>query len=193
MSSIGQRPAQNLHQRGPVGAVAAAAAAAGLAALIQLAAAPSAQADSNLTDVIASIDYTDGVGQTLLGDAATLLADGDVRDGLATGFTGLDDFLFNAQRDLFVNGYMALQGIDGPYGSETFSDLPGPSDLATASTDAAEYEEYAQGALTTAATDFGAGDLGNGLGALTDATEDWAAASQLEFIGLVDTLIIPTQ
>jgi hypothetical protein len=189
MSFVGERPTHALRQRRVLAGVGAAAGGMLVATLLQLAAAPSAQADSNLTDIISAIDYTDTTGQTLLGDAATLFAEGDVHDGLATGFTGLDDILFNAQDDLFVDGYQALQGIDGPYGADTFGYLPVPTDLAAASTDAAEYGNYAQGALTTAEMDFGTGDFGDALGALTLATENWVAASQIELIGLVDTLV----
>jgi hypothetical protein len=160
-----------------------------VAALGQLASAPSARADVDITDVIASIDATDAVGQTALGDAATFFSSGDVPDGLAASFTGLDDILFNAQNDLFVNGYEALQGIDGPYSAQSFVDLPTPTDLAATSADVASYFDTARESLSTAATDFAAGDLGNGLGQLVDATEDWVAASQIELIGLVDTLI----
>jgi hypothetical protein len=158
------------------------------AALGQLAGAPSARAD-NITDVIDSIQATDAVGQDLLSDAATVFSGGDVPDGLAAEFTGLDDILFNAQGDLYVNGYAALQGIDGPYSYQTFGDLPVPTDLTATSADVTQFFDYAQSSLTAAATDFGTGDLGNGLAQLTDATEDWVAASQIEFIGLTDTLL----
>jgi hypothetical protein len=52
-----------------------------------------------------------------------------------------------------------------------------------------QYFDYAQSSLTAAATDFGTSDFGAGLGELTNATEDYVAASQIELIGLTDTLL----
>jgi hypothetical protein len=177
----------NRHYRMVIG-LGAAAGGLFVAALCQLAGAPSAQAD-NITDVIDSIQATDAVGQTLLGEAGTFFSSSDVPDGLASEFTGLDDTLFGAQYDLLVNGYADLQGIDGPYSYETFGLLPTPTDLATTSTDVTQYFDYAQSSLTAAATDFGTSDFGAGLGELTNATEDYVAASQIELIGLTDTLL----
>ena len=163
-----------------------------LAALSELAAAPNAAADSNFTDVIASIDATDVIGQSWLGDAATALSSGDLGDGLADGFTGFDDVVFAAQHDLLQYGYEALQGIDGPYSAEDFAPLPAPIDLASTSADVAKYVEYARDSLSSASFDFGSGNVASGLGELVDATEEYAAASQIELIGLTDFLTTPT-
>ena len=163
-----------------------------LAALGELAAAPTAAADSDITDIIAAVDATDAIGQGWLGDAATALSSGDLGYGLADGFTGLDDIVFGAQHDLLVSGYEALQGVDGPYSANDYALLPAPMDLATTSTDVAEYVEYARDSLSSASFDFGSGNVAAGLGDLVDATDEYVAASQIELIGLTDVLTTPS-
>jgi hypothetical protein len=163
-----------------------------LAALGDLAAAPTAAADSDITDIIAAVDATDAIGQSWFGDAATALSTGDLGDGLADGFTGFDDDVFGAQHDLLQYGYEALQGIDGPYSAHDYAPLPVPTDLATTSTDVAEYVEYARDSLSSASFDFGSGNVAAGLGDLVDATDEYIAASQIELIGLTDVLTTPS-
>jgi hypothetical protein len=186
MSSTGERPTQNLRQRGTLVIVGAAA---GLAVLIQLAGAPSAQADDVITPVITAIDGTFADGQAEWSDAMTLLSSGDVPDGLAAAFTGLDDFSVVPQGELWEFGYDALQGSTGPYPIEYFTTLPAPTDLSTTAADVTDFLNNSQLAWSDAVDDFGLGHIAAGLGALADVNSDVVAASQVELIGLTDTLL----
>jgi hypothetical protein len=185
MSSTGERPAQDLRQRGTL----VTAAAAGLAALIQLAAAPSAQADDVITPVITAIDATFAAGQAEWSDAASLLSSGDVPDGLAAAFTSFDDYSVIPQGELLQFGYDALQGSEGPYPVESLTTLPAPTDLATTAADVTGFLNNAQLVWGDALDDFGLGHIAAGLGALGDANTDVVVASQVELIGLTDTLL----
>jgi hypothetical protein len=170
---------------GPLG-LAAAAGALGLAATIAAAGAPTARADA-FTDIINGVEDDFAYGQASFSDAFAELGSGDVGNGLAAFFSGVDDDLVGAPDSLYIGGVDALTN-EPVLGSFSF-DLVFPGDFTAALTEVQSFVSIGEGYLTSAATEFAAGDF-------ADAASNSALGSdylfdidpQILLMGAVDSL-----
>jgi hypothetical protein len=175
------QPILRPHARILVG-LAAAAGAFGVAAVMSAASAPTARAD-DLTDVINAVDGDLTLGQT---DFSTAFADfggGDVNDGLAAFYAGVDNDFVSAPDNLYV-GSLDLLANDPVVGSLTVSLAP-ESNFTTGLNVAEAFFTAGEPEFTSAATDLSAGDYAgaaylDSLGSLYDVL-----ASQFLLEGVV--------
>jgi hypothetical protein len=136
--------------------LAATAGAFGLAAMIAAASAPSARAD-DFTDIVNGVEADFAYGQASFSDAFSELGGGDVNDGLAAFFSGVDDDLVGAPDSVYIGSADALTN-EPVLGSFAF-DIGSPGDFTAALTEVQSFAGDGEGYLTTAATEFAAGDF----------------------------------
>lgn len=146
------------------------------ATLAQLAVAPAAHADI----IVTGLDDTFAAANTALTDAATALGSGDVPDGLAYGFAGLDDYSLASLGTVLENGYLELTG---------YTELAAPTTLAATGTDVTSALSTAASDFTTAGNDFGSSDVLDGALSAFAGVGYLVEAPEIELIGLVDTTL----
>jgi hypothetical protein len=157
----------------------------GAAAMMSAATAPTARAD-DFTDVINAIDGDYAVGQTEFGIADTDFSGGDVNDGLAALFSGVDDDFVAAPSNLYV-GTVDLLANDPVAGSLDVG-VPPESDFTTALALAETVFAVGQTDLTSAATDLSSGDYAGAAYLDSNASIIDLAALQVLFEGAVGSL-----
>jgi hypothetical protein len=143
--------------RSRLGMLVGVAAAFGVAAMMSTATSPTARAD-DFSEIIAAVDGDYSAGQTAFGFADSYFAAGNIPDGLADFFTGVDDDTAAASDNLFVGTVEALTN-EPITSSSTFGWGP-PSSFAEALTSVESYFGEAQSSFTAAAHDLEAQDYG---------------------------------
>jgi hypothetical protein len=135
--------------------VAAAVGAFGAAAMMSAAAAPTARAD-DFTDVINSVegDFTTAQDQFTLAD--TDFGGGDVNDGLAAYFSGVNDDLLGAPNNLEL-GTLELIAND-PVSASLVATIPSVTDFTAGLSEAESFFSAGASYFSEAATDLSAGD-----------------------------------
>jgi hypothetical protein len=128
----------------------------GLAAMLASATAPTARAD-DFTDIINSVESDLASGQASFSDASAELGSGDVDNGLAAFFSGVDDDLVGAPDSLYIGSVDALtdQPVFGPFAF----DLGFPGDFSDALTEAQSFAGDGENYLAAAATELAGGDF----------------------------------
>jgi hypothetical protein len=154
-------------------------------ALAQLAVAPAAHADI----IVTGLDDTFAAANAALTDAASALGSGDVPDGLAYGFAGLDDYSLASLGTVLENGYLELTGYTGPGYFFDYPELAAPTTLAATGTDVTSALSTAASDFTTAGNDFGSSDVLDGALSVFAGVGYLVEAPEIELIGLVDTTL----
>ena len=131
------------------------------AVLTATAAAPAARADDPFTDIYNAVQGDFALGQQALELANLDLGHGDVADGLASLYNGLDEYLLSVPNNLLQGSLAALTGesIDSSY---TW-DIPATADLNDAIIVAPTLALIAEADIHTAMTDLAAGDIAGAL------------------------------
>jgi hypothetical protein len=126
-------------------------------AMTATATAPAARADDPVTDLLAAVQGDFGLAQEAFTLANADFANGDVADGLATFYGGVDDLLLSVPNNL-VQG--SLAGLTGePVDSALSWTIPAPADFNDALIVAPTLALIAEGDLHTAALDLAGGDI----------------------------------
>jgi hypothetical protein len=164
----------------------AAAGALGVAALMSAAAAPTARAD-DFSAIVTDVEGNLAAGQTSFGEAWTDFSGGDVTDGLAAYFQGVDDDFVSAPDSVLLGTADALAGQ--PINGFANVIVSAPPDFADALTDVAGQLNVAQTISTDAVTALSAGDY---LGAFGDELDvslyGFAFAPETLLMGAVEAL-----
>jgi hypothetical protein len=127
------------------------------AAMTATAAAPVVRADDPITDLLAAVQGDFALGQEAFTLANADFANGDVADGLATFYGGVDDILLSVPNNL-VQG--SLAGLAGePVDSALSWTIPAPANFNDALIVAPTLALIAEGDLHTAALDLAGGDI----------------------------------
>jgi hypothetical protein len=157
--------------------LAAAVGAFGIAAMMSAATAPTARAD-DFTDLITAVDGVYDVGQADFSTALTDFGGGDVNDGLAAFFSGVDTDLLGAPGSLEIGTIQLL--TTGTIMTGISFDLGPEPDFTSALTDAESFLADAQENFTSAATEFSAGDYGDV--AYFDTVGSWYDVASLQVL-----------
>jgi hypothetical protein len=136
--------------------LAAAVGAFGAAAMMSAATAPTARAD-DFTDVTNAIDGDFTIGQTYLGLAGAYLEISDVKDSLASFFTGVDDESVGAPNNLEI-GSLDLLANEPVIGSLDSFAVPPETDFTSALAFAETLLGDSEGYSTSAATELFSGN-----------------------------------
>jgi len=130
------------------------------AALGSFAPAPVALAD-DFTDVINAVDVDFVAGQAALAAANADFGSGDAPDGLASFFTGVDDYFVGGPDNFLAATAELIIGV--PVVSSFGFGLKVPPDLATVLGSVTDWVDLSQSDLALAATDFANGDFADGV------------------------------
>jgi hypothetical protein len=152
-----------------------------VAGLAQLGAAPHANADgieNSITDTLAAANVD-------FGDAASAFNAGDVSDGLAYGFAGVNDDTLALAGDVVYNAYAELSGVSGPGTFFDYPELPAPTDLTAAATDVTQVLGIADSFFTAASGEFLSGDFVDGAANAFAGLGNLVDVPEVEFIGLL--------
>jgi len=128
------------------------------------------------------------IGEGYLTQAGTAFSEGEYLLGVSDTLAGFGNLTAGEQADLLVNGYSFLVDSDGNAGF-TLPPIPAPADLAAAFAQAQEFASEAQGSLTTALSDFAAGDTYFGLVNIAEIGIDSTYASDAVILGLTESLL----
>jgi hypothetical protein len=127
------------------------------AALTATATAPVVRADDPVTDLLAAVQGDFALAQEAFTLANADVAGGDVADGLARFYGGVDDILLSVPNNLLQG---TLAGLTGePVDSALSWTIPAPADFNDALIVAPTLALIAEGELHTAALDLAAGDI----------------------------------
>jgi hypothetical protein len=146
---IGISMGNNRSRTGVLVGVAAAAGAFGAAAMLSAATAPTARAD-DFTDLINAVDGVYAVGEADFSTAFTDFGGGDVNDGLAAFFSGVDTDLLGAPGSLEIGTVQLL--TTGTIMTGISFDVGAEPDFTSALTDAESFLADAQENFTSAVT-----------------------------------------
>jgi hypothetical protein len=172
----------NKSRAGVLVGLAAAAGAFGAAVMMSAATAPTARAD-DFTDVINAVEGGFTIGQNEFTLADTDFSGGDVSDGLAAYFSGVDDDTLAAPSNLSI-GTLELIAND-PVTTTLNTNIPPESDFTSGLTDAESFFTTGGTYFSDIPTDLSAGDYSGAafldyLGSLYDV-----AAAQVLIEGVV--------
>jgi hypothetical protein len=131
------------------------------AATTAMATAPVARADDPLTDLLVAVQGDFALGQEAFTLANADFANGDVADGLATFYGGVDDVLLSVPNNLLQGSLAGLTGE--PVDSALSWTIPAPADFNDALIVAPALALIAEGDLHTAALDLAGGDIAGAL------------------------------
>jgi hypothetical protein len=152
------------------------------AAMLSATAAPTARAD-DFTDVINAVDGDLTGGQAAFSLADTYLGSGDLTDGLANFFDGVNDDFLSAPNQLLGDTAQLLDN-DPLRGSILWSlNFIPPTDLTEALNNAAADFNVGETLVEQAATYFGSGDYGDA------ALDDLFAPDYFSIIPLEEVLL----
>lgn len=158
-------------------------------AAADVAAALPAQPDGySFAEFVGSLQNTMSVGEGYLAQAGTAFSEGEYLLGVSDALAGFGNLTTGEQADLLVNGYSFLVDSNGNAGF-TLSPIPAPADLADAFAQAHEFASDAQGSLTSALSDFAAGDTYFGLVNIAEIGIDSNYASDAVILGLTESLL----
>ncbi|UMB69871.1 hypothetical protein [Mycobacterium paraterrae] len=155
------------------------------------AAVPAEVVGYSFTDFLNSLQNTVSAGEAYLTDAGTAFSEGAYLTGVSDALAGFGNLTVGEQADLLVNGYSFLVDSDGNAGF-ALSALKAPADLADAFAQAQQFASDAQGLITTALSDFTAGDEYFGLVNIANAGIESTYASDEIILGLTETLLQST-
>jgi hypothetical protein len=127
------------------------------AAATAMATAPVARADDPLTDLLVAVQGDFALGQEAFTLANADFANGDVADGLATFYGGVDDVLLSVPNNLLQGSLAGLTGE--PVGFALSWTIPAPADFNDALIVAPALALIGEGDLPTAAVDLAGGDI----------------------------------
>ncbi|MDT5205642.1 MAG: hypothetical protein QOD34_2278 [Mycobacterium sp.] len=131
------------------------------AATTATATAPVVRADDPLTDLLVAVQGDFALGQEAFTLANADFANGDVADGLATFYGGVDDILLSVPNNLLQGSLAGLTGE--PVDSALSWTIPAPADFNDALIVAPALALIAEGDLHTAALDLAGGDIAGAL------------------------------
>lgn len=158
-------------------------------AAADVAAAVPAQPDGySFAEFVGSLQNTMSVGEGYLAQAGTAFSEGEYLLGVSDALAGFGNLTTGEQADLLVNGYSFLVDSNGNAGF-TLSPIPAPADLADAFAQAHEFASDAQGSLTSALSDFAAGDTYFGLVNLASIGIESTYANDAVILGLTESLL----
>jgi len=120
-----------------------------------------AHADDPFTDIVNAVQGDFALGQEAFTLANAAFADGELADGLALFYGGLDDYLLSVPNNLLQGSLAALLGE--PVESSFSWTIPTPADFNDALIVAPTLELIGLGDLSTAASDLSSGDLAGAL------------------------------
>jgi hypothetical protein len=131
------------------------------AVMAATATAPVVHADDPVADLLAAVQGDFSLGQAAFTLANTDFANGDVADGLAAFYGGVDDVLLSVPNNL-VQG--SLAGLTGePVDAALSWTIPAPADFNDALIVAPTLSLIAEGDLHTAVLDLAGGDIAGAL------------------------------
>jgi hypothetical protein len=131
------------------------------AVMTGIASAPVARADDPFTDIFNAVQGDFSLGQEAFTLANVDFANGDVADGLAAFYGGVDDDLFSVPNNLLQGSLAAL--IGEPIDSSLSWTIPAPADFNDAVIVAPTLSLIAEGDLHTAVLDLAGGDIAGAL------------------------------
>jgi hypothetical protein len=120
-----------------------------------------ARADDPFTDIFNAVQGDFALGQEAFTLANADFVNGDLADGLAVFYGGVDDDLLSVPNNLLQGSLAALLGE--PIGSSLSWTIPTPADFNDALIVAPTLELIGFGDLTTAASDLASGDFSGAL------------------------------
>jgi hypothetical protein len=120
-----------------------------------------ARADDPITDIVTAVQGDFTLGQEAFSLANADFANGDVADGLAALYGGVDDDLLSVPNNLLQGSLAALLGE--PIDSSLSWTIPAPVDLNDAVIVAPTLALIGFGDLSTAASDLAGGDIAGAL------------------------------
>ena len=123
--------------------------------------APVARADDPFSDIFSAVQGDFSLGQETFELANTDFASGDVADGLAAFYGGVDDDLLSVPNNLLQGSLAALMGE--PIDSSLSWTIPAPADLNDAIIVAPTLALIGEADLHTALTDLAGGDIAGAL------------------------------
>jgi hypothetical protein len=160
-----------------------------VAAIGQCAVAPSAHADDPISDILTDIQTSLNVGAEDLAGGANYFAADNIPAGLSDDLAGVESLLLGPGYDIFDDGTDALTGSGSVTDPFYVPPVTVPTDLADATSLAQSYLESGETLLTTAATDFGAGDYAGWAVDSVLASEAFVSAPDETIIGLTESLL----
>lgn len=131
------------------------------AVLTATAAAPAARADDPFTDLYNAVQGDFTLGHQAFELANVDLAQGDVAEGLASFYNGVDEYLLSVPNNLLQGSLAALTGE--PIDSSYTWDIPVTADLNDAIIVAPTLAVIAEADIHTAMTELAAGDIAGAL------------------------------
>jgi len=131
------------------------------AVMTAMASAPVARADDPFTDLFNAVQGDFSVGQEAFTLANVDFANGDVTDGLAAFYGGVDDDLLSVPNNLLQESLAALMGE--PIDSALSWTIPGAADLNDAIIVAPTLALIGEGDIQTALADLSGGDIAGAL------------------------------
>jgi hypothetical protein len=123
--------------------------------------APAARADDPFTDIVAAVEGDFALGQDAFAVASSDFTGGDVADGLAAFYAGVDDDLLSVPNNLLQGSVEALTGQ--PVDSSLSWDFPVPAEFTDASVVAPTVFGLGEADFATAAADLASGDYTSGV------------------------------
>jgi hypothetical protein len=126
-------------------------------AMTATATAPIVRADDPFTDLLVAVHGDFSLGQEAFTLANADFANGDVADGLATFYGGVDDVLLSVPNNLLQGSLAGLTGE--PIDSALSWTIPAPADFNDAVIVTPTLALIAEGDLHTAALDLAGGDI----------------------------------
>lgn len=143
-----------------------------------------ARADDPFSDIVAAVQGDFALGQEAFTLANAAFADGELANGLALFYGGLDDYLLSVPDNLLQGSLAALLGE--PIESSLSWTIPTPADFNDALIVAPTLELIGLGDLTNAASDLSAGDFAGALdSALTGYEYLYFVVPELFIVGSV--------
>jgi hypothetical protein len=131
------------------------------AVMTAMAGAPVARADDPSTDIFNALQGDFSLGQEAFTLANTDFASGDVADGLAAFYGGVDDDLLSVPNNLLQGSLAALLGES--IGSSLSWTIPSPADLNDALIVAPTLALIGEADIQSALTDLSGGDIAGAL------------------------------